>query len=35
MMPQTKEMAEDTKYGPMDHFMKGIGRMTRQMVEED
>lgn len=30
-----KEMVEDTKYGLMVHYMKGIGRMIRQMEEVD
>lgn len=29
----TREMEEVTKFGPMDHSMKGTGRTIKQMVE--
>ena len=32
---QTREMVEAIKFGPMDHYMKVIGRMIRLTVGED
>jgi hypothetical protein len=32
---QTKDMVEDTKFGLMEVFMKGIGNKTKLMVGVD